>query len=392
MAQSSSWRHADTMPGVVLLAAAALSFVLLNSSVGHAFHGALERPFAFGVTAHLAINDGLMAIFFLYVGLELKREFLEGPLRDIRTAALPFSAALGGMAAPALIYLAIAGSADPAFAKGWAIPAATDIAFALGVLSLLGKRAPRAARPFLLALAVIDDLGAILVIAVFYTETIVGWALAAAALAFVAMLLMNRWGVRALTPYWLAATFLWAFMLFSGVHPTIAGVLAAFAFPMRRADGRSPLITAEHALKGPVQLAIMPIFALANAGVPVAGLGLGTFLHPVALGAGLGLLLGKPAGILSATWLAAKVLRRTPPLPAATLAGLALVAGVGFTMSLFIGALAFGAGDLAAPVRFGVLGGSLISALLGAAVMFVAGGRSDADSGQSPPQTARRAE
>ncbi len=373
MAGSKHWWDRDTAPGYILIAATLVSFLLLNGPTASAVSALLETEFGeiggHRLSLHLAINDGLMAIFFLYVGLELKRETVEGPFRNPRMAALPMIGAAGGMIAPALIYLAIAGHADPAYARGWAIPAATDIAFALGVLALLGERVPSGMRLFLLALAIIDDLGAILVIALFYSTHIVGWALGGAALAFGAMLAMNRAGVTKLSPYWALGLVLWAFMFLSGVHATIAGVLTALAIPMRAKDGRSPLIAAEHALKPFVQLAIMPVFALANAGVRLEGAALASALHPVALGAGLGLFLGKPLGITLSTLGAAAALRRAPPAPPLQLLGVSMVAGIGFTMSLFIGTLAFGAGDLAAPVRFGVLGGSLASALLGLAFL-----------------------
>lgn len=370
------WWERDTTPGYVLLAATIISFVLLNGPLGDSFHHLLEAPFgtvgigegAHSANLHLVINDALMVIFFLFVGLELKRETIEGPFKNPREAALPLAGAVGGMVVPALIYLAVAGH-EAAYVRGWAIPAATDIAFAVGVLSLLGPRVPSGLRLFLLALAIIDDLGAIVVIALFYSSHLVGWALGGAAATFVAMLLLNRSGVKALWVYWLLGVVMWGFMLLSGVHATIAGVLTALAVPMRDKSGGSPLISAEHALKPWVQLGIMPIFALANAGVVLHGAGLESVLHPVALGAALGLILGKPIGITLATLAASAALRQRLPARVPQLIGLACVAGIGFTMSLFIGNLAFGAGDLATPVRFGVLGGSLISALLGMALL-----------------------
>jgi len=277
--------------------------------------------------------------------------------------------ALGGMIAPALIYIAL-NAHEPAYLRGWAIPAATDIAFAVGVMSLLGPRVPGGLRLFLLALAIIDDLGAIVVIAFFYSTHLVGWALGGAALTFGAMLLMNRGGVKQLWAYWTLGLVLWGFMLLSGVHATIAGVLTAMAVPMRRPDGGSPLIAAEHALKYWVQFAIMPIFALVNAGVVLNGAGLDMLLHPIALGVGLGLVLGKPIGITLAAYLACAVLKQRAPGTFAQMLGMAMLAGIGFTMSLFIGNLAFSAGDLATPVRFGVLGGSLVSAIAGLAVLW----------------------
>lgn len=372
------WWERDTTPGYILLAATVLSFLMLNSPFGDQIHHLLEDPFgtvgigagAHPLNLHLVINDGLMVIFFLYVGLELKRETVEGPFKNPREAALPMAGAVGGMVAPALIYVALTAH-QPEYVRGWAIPAATDIAFAIGVLSLLGSRVPGGLRLFLLALAIIDDLGAILVIALFYSKHLLGWALGGAAATFFVMLMMNRSGVKALWPFWLLGILMWGFMLLSGVHATIAGVLTAMTVPMRRPDGVSPLITAEHTLKPWVQLGIMPVFALANAGVVLNGAGLDTLLHPIALGIALGLVLGKPIGITLASYFACAVLRQRAPASPPYMIGMALLAGIGFTMSLFIGNLAFGAGDLATPVRFGVLGGSLASALLGLAVLWM---------------------
>ncbi len=376
--KAKNWWERDTAPGYILLAATLLSFVLLNGPTGYAFHHLLEDQIAglvIGVgeaahplNLHLVINDGLMVIFFLYVGLELKRETVEGPFKNPREAALPMAGAIGGMAAPALIYLAF-NAHQPEYVRGWAIPAATDIAFALGVMSLLGPRVPSGLRLFLLALAIIDDLGAILIIAMFYSTHLTGWALGGAVVTFGVMLLLNRAGVKTLALYWLLGLVLWGFMLLSGVHATIAGVLTALAVPMRRSDGRSPLITAEHALKPWVQFAIMPIFALANAGVVLAGAGVETLLHPIALGIAAGLVLGKPLGIVLASYLACMALKQRAPGDMMQMLGVSMLAGIGFTMSLFIGTLAFGAGDLATPVRFGVLGGSVISAALGYALL-----------------------
>ena len=375
---ATNWWERDTTPGVVLIAATILSFLLLNGPAGDAFHHLIEDQIArlsigFGagvraVNLHLIINDALMVIFFLYVGLELKRETVEGPFKNPREAALPLFGAAGGMAAPALIYLAI-NAAHPEYLRGWAIPAATDIAFAIGIMSLLGPRVPGGLRLFLLALAIIDDLGAILIVALFYSTHLTGWALGGAATTFIAMLMLNRSGYSKLWAYWALGLALWGFMLVSGVHATIAGVLTALAVPMRDRTGGSPLIAAEHALKRWVQFAIMPIFALVNAGVVLHGAGLETLLHPIALGVGLGLVLGKPIGIVLAAYAACALLKQRAPGTPAQMIGMAMLAGIGFTMSLFIGALAFGASDLATPVRFGVLGGSFVSALAGLAVL-----------------------
>jgi NhaA family Na+:H+ antiporter len=378
MTSSRPWWERDTAPGLVLVAATIVSFLLLNSSIGTEIHHLLEDQIAglsIGVGSaaqpvnlHFIINDALMVIFFLYVGLELKRETVEGPFQNPREAALPMAGALGGMIAPALIYIAL-NAHEPAYLRGWAIPAATDIAFAVGVLSLLGSRVPSGLRLFLLALAIIDDLGAILVIALFYSTQITGWALGGAAITFGAMLLMNRAGAKALAPFWALGLLLWGFMLLSGVHATIAGVLTAMAVPMRRRDGSSPLIAAEHALKYWVQFAIMPIFALANAGIMLDGAGLETLLHPIALGVALGLMFGKPIGITLAASITSAIAKQTLPGSRLQMLGVTMLAGIGFTMSLFIGNLAFGTGELATPVRFGVLGGSLISAIAGLIVL-----------------------
>jgi NhaA family Na+:H+ antiporter len=373
------WWERDTAPGFILIAATILSFVLLNGPTGEAFHHLLEDQIgglsvglgeaAHAVNLHLIINDALMVIFFLYVGLELKRETVEGPFKNPREAALPMAGAVGGMAIPALIYVAF-NLNQPDYLRGWAIPAATDIAFAIGVLSLLGPRVPGGLRLFLLALAIIDDLGAIIVIAIFYSTQITGWALGGAVATFGALLLMNRGGVKALWVYWVLGIVMWAFMLLSGVHATIAGVLTAMTVPMRKPDGGSPLISAEHALKPWVTFAIMPIFALANAGVVLHGAGLDALLHPIALGISAGLVLGKPIGITVAAYIASGLLKQRLPGNLPQMIGTAMLAGIGFTMSLFIGNLAFGAGDLATPVRFGVLGGSFVSALGGLAVLW----------------------
>jgi NhaA family Na+:H+ antiporter len=239
----------------------------------------------------------------------------------------------------------------------------------MGVLSLLGSRAPASLRLFLLALAIIDDIGAILIIALFYSAGIAGWALGGAVLTFLAMLMLNRAGLKRLGLYWLLALALWAFMLASGVHATIAGVLAAMAIPMRAPGGRSPLVAAEHELKPWVLLGVMPLFALANAGAPLDDLGPGVLAHPVTLGTALGLAVGKPLGICAGAWIGARLLKLPAPADAGALLGVAMLAGVGFTMSLFIGALAFGDGPLAAPMRLGVLIGSLASALAGLALL-----------------------
>lgn len=386
MAQSSSsrasrWWDRDTTPGYILLAATALSFLLQNSGAGDAFRAFLKTDVDINVAGYAAqytvvklVKDALMAMFFLFVGLELKRECIEGPFRNLREAALPAMGALGGMVAPALIYLLVVlhlhPAADHEFARGWAIPSATDIAFAVGVLSLLGNRVPGGLRLFLLALAIADDLGAIIVIALFYSGDIAMTPLAISGAIFLALMAMNWLRVKALWPYLIGAVALWFAMAKTGVSPTLAGVLAAVAVPMRRPDGGSPLVDLEHALKLPVQLGIMPIFALAVAGVNLAGESLAGVFHPVTLGIAAGLVIGKPLGIVTLTWLAGKALKQPTPASIAQMTGVAMIAGIGFTMSLFVGALAFPTHpELEASVRFGVLGGSTIAAIAGLAFL-----------------------
>jgi len=369
------WQHEAT-PGVLLIIATLISFALQNSVVTPLFDAILHQPVAlqlgpFILSQDLShfIADGLMAVFFLYVGLELKREVMEGPFKNRQEATLPLAAAVGGMIAPALIFVAVTLAAEPGYARGWAVPAATDIAFALGVLALLGPRVPASVRLFLLALAIVDDIGAILIIAFFYSNEIAGWALGGAAITFLLMLGLNRAGLYRLGLYWILAIVLWGFMAVSGIHATIAGVLAAMTFPMRRPDGRSPLIAAEEELGPWVLLGVMPLFALANAGAPLAGFGADVLLHPITLGVALGLLLGKPLGIYGGAMLAARLFKLKLPASANVLLGVSVLAGIGFTMSLFISALAFGDGELAAPSRLGVLIGSGASALVGLAIL-----------------------
>jgi NhaA family Na+:H+ antiporter len=378
---SNRWWHRDTTPGYILLAATALSFVLQNSGAGDAFRAFLKTDVDINVAGYSAhytvvklVKDALMAVFFLYVGLELKRECIEGPFRNLREAALPAMGAVGGMAAPALIYLLVATQlhpdADSEFVRGWAIPSATDIAFAIGVLSLLGNRVPGGLRLFLLALAIADDLGAILIIALFYSGDIAMGPLAISGAIFLALMAMNWIKVKTLWPYILGAIALWFAMAKTGVSPTLAGVLAAVAVPMRRPDGGSPLVDLEHALKLPVQLGIMPVFALAVAGVNLAGESLAGVFHPVTLGIAAGLVLGKPLGIVTLTWIAGKLLKQPTPASVPQMAGVAMIAGIGFTMSLFVGALAFPTHpELEASVRFGVLGGSTLAAIAGLLVL-----------------------
>jgi NhaA family Na+:H+ antiporter len=370
----------DAIPGLVLVACAAAALIIANSPLGPDYEyllktkglvafgaGSIEMPLAYWV------KNALMAIFFFFAGLELKRELLEGQLANLRAAALPIAGAAGGMAVPALIYLGLAGTGD--YVAGWAIPSATDIAFALGVLSLLGNRVPAPLKAFLLAVAVVDDLGAILIVAFVYTTGLqvewLGWA----AGWFALMLALNRLKVRNIGAYAVLALPLWVSMQNSGVNPTIAGVLAAASIPLRDRDGGSPLHDAEHVLRPWVLYGVMPVFALSAAGVSFAAGFVDVLVHPVALGAGIGLALGKPIGITLLTYIAAKLLRARIPGDLPDMIGLGFVAGIGFTMSLFIGALAFSDPALAAPVRVGVYAGSIVAAVAGLVILAFSLGR-----------------
>lgn len=393
--------------GVVLMFAAILALIWANSPAASLLHTILAAPVGvrFGPVGlekdflHW-INDGLMAVFFLVVGLEIKREVVAGELSSVSRAALPAVAAVGGMAFPALIYVlcnlgggADAGGGGVETLRGWAIPAATDIAFAVGVLALLGDRVPASLRIFLLALAIIDDLGAIIVIALFYTASLNLTALGLAGVALAALVGLNRAGVRRLAPYLLLGAAMWVCVLKSGVHATLAGVALAFTIPLSGASadggdeadhehggehgGHSPAALLEHALHPWVAFAIMPIFALANAGVSLAGLSFSSFLQPIPLGVALGLFLGKQFGVFGFSWLAVRAGICAKPEGAswAQLYGVAIVTGIGFTMSLFIGGLAFAGEEQAAAVRLGVLAGSLLSALVGYAVLAALGNK-----------------
>ncbi len=363
--------------GVVLLAAALLALLAANSGLAGLYAAFLELPVEVRVgeldlakPLLLWINDGLMAVFFLLVGLEIKREIVEGELSSVAQALLPGLAAAGGMLVPALLYLFFNAS-DPVALRGWAIPVATDIAFAVGVLSLLGARAPPGAKVFLLALAIFDDLGAIVVIALFYTASLSLASLALAAAVLCVMLALNRSGVRALAPYCLLGIALWVCVLESGVHATLAGVATALAIPVRGEGERSPLRRLEHALHPGVAFGVTPLFGFANAGLSFSGLTLADLGGGVSLGIVCGLFVGKQLGVFAVV-LAAVGLRlaRLPEgVGFGTMYGLALLAGIGFTMSLFIGTLAWPDPGRLAAVRLGVLAGSLLSGLAGYAVL-----------------------
>jgi Na+:H+ antiporter, NhaA family len=359
--------------GVLLIVVAIAAMIAANSPLATAYRTAFDgtlpwTPLAKLSTLHLWINDGLMALFFFVVGLEIKREVLDGELASPARRRLPVLAAAAGMALPALVYLAVTGGV-PELRPGWAIPAATDIAFALGVLALVGSRIPPSLRLFLLTVAIVDDLGAVAIIALFYTGSLklVWLGLAAAVLA--ALTVLNRLGENRGWPYLILAGFLWYAVLHSGVHPTVAGVLAALTVPLkldRRGD--SLLLRMEHALAPLSAYLIVPLFGFANAGVVLSGLGLGDLAAPLPLGIMLGLVLGKQLGILGAIWAAARFGFAQPPAGATwrQLWGMALLCGIGFTMSLFIAQLGFaGRPELVEEAKLGVLLGSLLSALAG---------------------------
>jgi len=379
--------HGEAAGGIVLIAAAALAMIAANwpatahgyEALLHAQIGPTLAPALGPMTVHLWINDGLMALFFLLVGLEIKREFVGGRLASADRRRLPFIAAVAGMAVPALVFLLVAGDA-PGLQPGWAIPAATDIAFAIGVLALLGSRVPSSLKLLLTTVAIVDDMGAVAIIAIAYTDSIRVLALAGAGLALLVLYVLNRRQVMALWPYLLVGAALWLFVLQSGVHATIAGVATAMLVPMRRDEAESPLHRLEHALHPWSAFAIVPLFGFANAGVSLTGVGLETFAQPLVLGIALGLFLGKQTGILAAIWGADRlgIARRPAGVSWGQLYGMALLAGIGFTMSLFIGGLAFAEPAQMDAVKIGVLAGSIASALAGAGVLVIAGRRAHA--------------
>jgi len=364
--------------GIVLIGAAALAMIVANSSFSDDYFAALHMQLG-GLSLLHWINDGLMALFFLVVGLEIKREVLDGQLSRWSDRLLPGISAAVGVALPALIYIGL-NLGNPAGGRGWAIPAATDIAFALGVLALLGSRAPTSLKIFLAAVAIIDDLIAVLIIALFYTADLSIPALAAAAFGLLILALLNRFGVTMLIPYLLIGAILWFFVLNSGIHATLAGVVVAMTIPLTRTPGRpdahrSPLHRLEHGLHPWVAFAIVPVFGFANAGVALGGFTSGDLVAPVPLGVALGLFLGKQIGIFGAVWLLVRLKWADRPRDAGWLQvyGVALLCGIGFTMSLFIGGLAFGDGSHQNDVaKLGVLLGSIGSAIFGFLVLRLA--------------------
>ncbi|VYT70539.1 Na+/H+ antiporter NhaA [Metakosakonia massiliensis] len=366
----------DASGGIILIIAAALAMLLANmGATSGLYHSFLETPVQLRVGALeinknmlLWINDALMAVFFLLIGLEVKREMLQGALASRRQAVFPIIAALGGMVVPALVYLAF-NAQDPIAREGWAIPAATDIAFALGVLALLGSRVPPALKIFLMALAIIDDLGAIVIIALFYTNDLSVLSLIIAAAAIVVLVALNLSGVRRTGIYILVGTILWTAVLKSGVHATLAGVIIGFMIPLKERDGKSPAKQLEHILHPWVSFLILPLFAFANAGVSLKGVTLEGLTSLLPLGIIAGLFIGKPVGISAFCWLALKLKWAT--LPEGTsmrqIMAVGILCGIGFTMSIFIASLAFASvePELINWAKLSILIGSVLSAVTG---------------------------
>ena len=364
--------------GLVLMASAALALIVANSPLAPSYFHVMKAHLGPLSVLHW-INDGLMAVFFLLVGLEIKRELLDGQLRTWPDRILPGVAALGGMILPAVVYIVV-NSSSPSTLRGWAIPAATDIAFALGILALLGPRVPISLKIFLTALAILDDLGAVVIIAVFYTANINANALLGALFVLGLLRGLNAFGYQKLTPYLVLGAVLWVLMLKSGVHATIAGVLLALTIPLRPTPGRpeavdSPLHRLEHALAPWSAFLVIPIFGFANAGVSLVGISSQMLFDPVTLGVALGLFVGKQVGVFGAVAVLVHLgwARRPAHAEWAHVYGIALLCGVGFTMSLFIGVLAFtDQPDLEAKTKIGVLAGSLTCMAVGALVLRLA--------------------
>lgn len=367
--------HTSAAGGLVLILAAALSLFMANSGLSGFYASLLHMQvgirigdFELQKTLHHWINDGLMAIFFFMIGMEIKYQLRRGHLATPAEATLPAIAAVGGMALPAAVFWLLLRQTQPELLSGWAIPSATDIAFALGILALLGDRAPASLKILLMAIAVIDDLGAVIIIALFYTAELSGMALAAAGLLVLLLFTLNRLDVRRPAAYVLTGVLLWMAVLQSGVHATLAGVVTAFFIPLKEGpDGHSMLQDMVHKLHPWVAFMIMPVFAFANAGVDMRGLSLQNVIDPLPLAIAAGLFAGKQLGVFAGAWLAVKSgLCRLPGLAQwKHIYGLSLLCGIGFTMSLFIGALAYNDDALNDEVRLGVLAGSALSALCG---------------------------
>ena len=370
------FRH-EAAGGIVLMLAAVLAMLAANSGFSGSYNAFLSAKFSVTINGEglekpliLWINDGLMAIFFFLIGLELKAEMLEGKLKNPRDVILPGVGAIGGMAIPGIIYAAL-NWGSPDTLRGWAIPAATDIAFALGILALVGKRAPAALKVFLLTLAILDDLGAIVIIALFYTAQLKVSYLIAALIPLAAMAALNTSKTHRPAPILLLGVVLWVLVLKSGVHATLAGVITAFFIPMKDKWGKSPLHALEDGLAPYVLYIIVPIFAFANAGVSLGGITLADLAQPLPLGIALGLILGKQIGVMGATIALVKLGFAKLPQGVnwAQIYGVSALAGIGFTMSLFIGGLSFADPDQMNAVRLGVLSGSILSAIIGFSVL-----------------------
>lgn len=375
-----SFMQLDFSAGLVLMVMTLIAMVAANSGLSYFYISLLETKVTVGVgnfeiskPALLWINDGLMAIFFFLVGLEIKREVLTGELSSFDKALLPIIAAFGGIVGPAVLFVWLNwGNVETL--QGWAIPAATDIAFALGILALLGSRVPVALKVFLLAIAIIDDLAAIIIIAVFYSTDLSVNALTLSMLGFAVAVSLNRIGVRRFAPYFILGLFMWVCVLKSGVHATLAGVLIALTIPMKQDNGeKSLLYRVEHGLHPWVAFLILPVFAFANAGVNLTDISLADLLQPLPLGIAAGLFFGKQIGVFGITWLAIKCGIARAPKDAGFwhIYGVACLTGVGFTMSLFIGSLAFASADMLNAVKQGVLLGSVLSAILGYGVLYL---------------------
>ncbi len=361
--------------GIVLALAAVVAMIVANSPLNTWYEAFIHAPvaiqigsFAIAKDAHHWINDGLMAIFFFLVGLELKREVLIGELSNVKQIILPAGAAVGGMIFPAIVYL-IFNYNQPEYWKGWAIPAATDIAFAIGILSLLGNRVPNSLKVFLVSIAIFDDIGAILIIALFYTSELSLSSLALAGLCLPFLYLLNRRNVTKITPYIFIGVIMWIAVLKSGIHATLAGVVLALFIPMfdKTDPEHSPLEELEHDLQNTVSYAILPLFAFANSGISLAGTGIGDLFHSVPLGIAAGLFIGKQMGVMVACWLIFKsgISKMPNGMNFQQIYGAALLCGVGFTMSLFIGGLAFEGGDYIFDERLGIIMGSIVSGIAG---------------------------
>ncbi len=375
----------DSFPGMLLIVVTIIALILQNSALSHYYMNFLHTPVEIRIGAlHIAkplllwVNDGLMAIFFLLVGLEIKREVIEGHLSSLSQIALPGIAAAGGMAVPALVYIAF-NKADAFAMQGWAIPTATDIAFALGILSLLGKRVPVSLKIFLMALAIIDDLGAIVIIALFYTQELSTLSISVAAASLVVLFIMNRMGVVRKAAYIMVGVILWVSVLKSGVHATLAGVALAFFIPLKSTDSEGKTFSIAHQLEHDlhywVALLILPLFAFVNAGVDLGGISPGGMKETVPLGIMTGLFIGKQLGVFTFSFIAIKMGLAKLPKDSTWLQlyGVALLTGIGFTMSLFVDTLAFGDTDLFSYAdKLAILLGSLFSGVAGYIVLRVA--------------------